>query len=217
MKILVVDDEIRIRELIKEYLLMEDYEVVMASDGLEALDVINSEEIDLMILDVMMPNLDGFSLLKESEIKIPTIVLSARTGENDKLEGFDYGIDDYVTKPFSPKELVARVKSLAARTGVLKDTFTYKELVIDYGAHTVSIKEKEIELTPKEYDLLVYLIKNKNLALSREQILINVWDYDYYGEDRTVDTHIKSLRKAIGKYRENIKTVRGVGYKFETK
>lgn len=216
--ILIVDDEERIREVVKEYCLMEKYDVIEASDGLEALEMVKNNDIDLIVLDVMMPKLDGLSAFsKIKEIKqIPTIILSARSEEYDKLVGFELGVDDYVTKPFSPKELIARIKVILKRKNG-DDKFIYKDLKIDFLGHAVYIKDKELKLTPKEYDLLVYFVKNQNVALSREQLLNKIWDYDFYGEDRTVDTHIKMLRNNLGKYRDLIVTVRGMGYKFVTK
>lgn len=216
--ILIVDDEERIREVVKEYCLMEKYDVIEASDGLEALEMVKNNDIDLIVLDVMMPKLDGlsaFSKIKEIK-KIPTIILSARSEEYDKLVGFELGVDDYVTKPFSLKELMARIKVILKRKNG-DDKFIYKDLKIDFLGHAVYIKDKELKLTPKEYDLLVYFVKNQNVALSREQLLNKIWDYDFYGEDRTVDTHIKMLRNNLGKYRDLIVTVRGMGYKFVTK
>ena len=216
--ILIVDDEERIREVVKEYCLMEKYNVIEASDGLEALEIVKNNNIDLIVLDVMMPKLDGlsaFSKIKEIK-KIPTIILSARSEEYDKLVGFELGVDDYVTKPFSPKELMARIKVILKRKNG-DDNFIYEDLKIDFLGHAVYIKDKELKLTPKEYDLLVYFVKNQNVALSREQLLNKIWDYDFYGEDRTVDTHIKMLRNNLGKYRNLIVTVRGMGYKFVTK
>lgn len=216
--ILIVDDEERIREVVKEYCLMEKYDVIEASDGLEALKMVKNNDIDLIVLDVMMPKLDGlsaFSKIKEIK-KIPTIILSARSEEYDKLVGFELGVDDYVTKPFSPKELMARIKVILKRKNG-DDKFIYKDLKIDFLGHAVYIKDKELKLTPKEYDLLVYFVKNQNVALSREQLLNKIWNYDFYGEDRTVDTHIKMLRNNLGKYRDLIVTVRGMGYKFVTK
>ena len=216
--ILIVDDEERIREVVKEYCLMEKYDVIEASDGLEALEMVKNNDIDLIVLDVMMPKLDGlsaFSKIKEIK-KIPTIILSARSEEYDKLVGFELGVDDYVTKPFSPTELMARIKVILKRKNG-DDKFIYKDLKIDFLGHAVYIKDKELKLTPKEYDLLVYFVKNQNVALSREQLLNKIWDYDFYGEDRTVDTHIKMLRNNLGKYRDLIVTVRGMGYKFVTK
>ena len=218
MNILVVDDEMLIRSVIKEYLLNEKYNVYEAEDGIDALRVFKEEKIDLVILDVMMPKMDGITALKEmKEIRdTPVIMLTARVEEEDKLKGFDLGIDDYITKPFSPKELVARVKAVLKRNDKLKTSYKYKTLEIDYQGHKVMIDNKQIELTPKEYDLLVYFISNEGIALSRESLLSVVWGYDYYGDDRTVDTHVKMLRQSLGEYRDLIKTVRSMGYKYET-
>ena len=216
MKVLIVDDEELIRNVIKEYCLLDNYEVIEASNGLEAINKVKeNNDIDIIILDVMMPKLDGFSAFKKiREIKsIPTIILSARNEEFDKLIGFDLGIDDYVTKPFSPKELMAGIKAVLKRS-LNTDNFVYSDLVIDYLGHTVKIDGKELKLTPKEYELLVYFSKNPNIALSREQLLSKIWGYDFFGDDRTVDTHIKTLRNNLGKYRDLITTVRGMGYKF---
>lgn len=217
MKILVVDDEVGIRSVIREYLENENYEVLEANNGEEAKKVCEEIHIDLLLMDIMMPILDGFSAVKaifQTE-KIPTIMLSARTEEYDKLLGFDLGIDDYITKPFSPKELVARVKAVLTRSYHVGDTFSYEELCVDYKAHSVTIGGNEIKMTPKEYELLCYFISNPKVALSREQLLAKVWGYDFFGDDRTVDTHIKMLRNNLGKYRDLITTVRSVGYKFE--
>ena len=217
MKILVVDDEERIRSVICEYCINSQYEVDEAESGMKALKKITTNDYDLMVLDIMMPEMDGFSMLKElpKEKRIPTIVLSARGEEYDKLTGFDLGIDDYLTKPFSPKELMARIKAVLNRTnkGVL-DMYTYKTLEVNYLSHTLKIDHKIVNITPKEFDILTYLIANKNIAITREQLLSNVWGYDYFGDDRTVDTHIKMLRNNLGKYRDHIKTVRGIGYKY---
>lgn len=217
MKILIVDDEELIRSVIKEYCLNNNYNVDEASSGEEALNLLKEYNYDLMVLDIMMPKMDGYSLLKElpDDKKVPTIILSARKEEYDKLSGFDLGIDDYLTKPFSPKELMARIKAILNRTNKqLPSTFKFKDLEVNTLSHTVKINNKELNITPKEYDILVYLIKNKNIAISREQLLSNVWGYDFFGDDRTVDTHIKMLRNNLGKYRDNIKTVRGLGYKY---
>lgn len=218
MTILIVDDEMLIRNVIKEYLLNEGYKVLEAKDGFDALRVISDNKVDLIVLDIMMPKMDGFTCLSEirKTKNIPVIMLSARKEEIDKLNSFDLGVDDYVTKPFSPKELVARVKAHLKRTTSNNENYTYKNLIVDYKGRKVTINDKEVNLTPKEYELLTYFIKNKGIALSREQLLNNVWDYDYYGDDRTVDTHIKMLRKNLGVYRDLIKTVREVGYKYET-
>ncbi len=218
MTILIVDDELLIRNVIKEYLLNEGYKVLEAKDGFDALRVISNNKVDLIVLDIMMPKMDGFTCLSEirKTKNIPVIMLSARKEETDKLNSFDLGVDDYVTKPFSPKELVARVKAHLKRTTSNNENYTYKNLIVDYKGRKVTINGKEVNLTPKEYELLTYFIKNKGIALSREQLLNNVWDYDYYGDDRTVDTHIKMLRKSLGDYRNLIKTIREVGYKYET-
>ncbi len=218
MNILVVDDEKLIRDVIKEYLILDGYQVYEAEDGKSAIDVFNKNNIDLVIMDIMMPNMDGYTACKEiKKIKdVPFIMLSARSEEYDKLIGFDLGIDDYVTKPFSPKELVARVKAITKRKSK-ENNIELLGIKIDDLAHEVYIDDKLTVLTPKEYDLLKYLIENKNIALSRENLLSNIWGYDFYGDDRTVDTHIKTLRAHLGKYRDLIKTVRGMGYKIEYK
>ena len=224
MKILVVDDEANIRNVIKEYAEFEGYEVEEAVDGMEAVSKCKDEDFDIVIMDVMMPRLDGFSAIKEirKTKNIPVLMLSARGEEYDKLFGFEIGIDDYVVKPFSPKEVMARVAAITSRVKKVNDVkevaeekYVYEGLEIDMLGRVVTVDGKKKELTPKEYDLLVYLVKNKNIALSREKILNEVWGYDFFGEDRTVDTHVKMLRNSIGKYRDKITTVRGMGYKFE--
>lgn len=220
MKVLVVDDELLIRNIIKEYCLNEGYTVFEACNGYEALDLIKYNDFDIIVLDLMMPELDGYSCYKEiKKIKnIPTIILSARSEEYDKLLSFDLGVDDYLTKPFSPKELIARIKAITKRANPLdNDDFIYEDLKVDKKAHTVYIDNCEVQLTPKEYNLLLYFIANKNVALSREQLLNKVWGYDFFGDNRTVDTHIKMLRNNLGKYRNLVKTVRGMGYKLEIK
>ena len=219
MNILIVDDEELIREVIKEYSTNEGYNVYEASDGFEALGIIKKEKIDVIVLDIMMPKLDGFSAYKEiKNIKnIPTIILSARTEEYDKLLGFELGVDDYLTKPFSPKELIARIKAITKRSSGTTDKFIYNDLVVDFMGYTIYIEGKEVKVTPKEFEILTYMIKNKNVAISRESLLSNIWGYDYFGDDRTIDTHVKMLRNNLGKYRDLIQTVRGVGYKFEIK
>lgn len=217
MKILVVDDEELIRDVIKEYLEANNYTVEEASNGIETLEKLENNKYDLLILDIMMKELDGFSMLDKLDKSkmIPTIVLSARGEEYDKLHGFDLGIDDYLTKPFSPKELVARVKAILNRSSKnLPTLYKYKTLEINFSAHTVKIDNKLINLTPKEFEILSYLIKNKNIAISREQLLSKLWGYDFFGDDRTIDTHIKLLRNNLEKYRDLIETVRGIGYKF---
>ncbi len=219
MKILVCDDEVLIRDVIKEYLKLEHYQVYEASNGIEAIDVVTKRDIDLIIMDIMMPKMDGYQAVKEiKKIKdIPVIMLSARGEEFDKLYAFDMGIDDYVTKPFSPKELVARIKAVTKRLQNEEAIYQYEDLVLDDLAHEVMIEGKEVVLTPKEYDLLKYFMQNKNIALSRDGILENIWGYDFFGDERTVDTHVKTLRNSLGKYRDLIKTIRGMGYKFEVK
>ena len=216
-KILIVDDEKNIREVIREYAKLEDYDVMEAEDGIKALDLLNNEKFDLMILDIMMPLMDGFTLLNSipKDKRIPTIILSARDDEIDKLEGFDKGIDDYLCKPFSPKELMARVKAILKRTKKDIDSYYYEDLVINFKEHTIKIDNKQINVTPKEFEILKYFINNKKIAISREQLLNKIWGYDFYGDDRTVDTHIKMLRNNLGKYRDLIITVRGIGYKFD--
>ena len=219
MKILIVDDEELIRNVIKTYCLNEGYKVIEAENGIKAVDAVSENaNIDLIILDIMMPKMDGFEALKKiKEIKdIPVIMLSARKEEIDKLSSFNLGVDDYVTKPFSPKELMARVKAILKRSEKIVDKYTYKTLELDALGHTLKIDNKMIKITPKEYELLIYFINNKGVALTREQLLANVWGYDFYGDDRTVDTHIKMLRHNLGKYRNLIQTVRSVGYKFES-
>lgn len=217
MKILIVDDEKMIREVIKEYCLEEKYIVDEADNGYIALEKLNSNKYDLLILDIMMPVMDGFTLLEKIDVskRIPTIILSARGEEYDKLLGFDLGIDDYITKPFSPKELIARIKAISKRfNNNSHSTYKFKDFIIDFSAHNIKIKNNIINVTPKEFEILSYLIKNKEIAISREQLLSTIWGYDYFGDDRTVDTHIKMLRNSLGKYRDLIVTVRGIGYKF---
>lgn len=219
MKILIVDDEPLIRNVIKEYCSLENYITYEAENGIEAIEKINNLDIDIMILDIMMPKLDGFSAFKEiKQIKrIPTIILSARSDEFDKLMGFEIGVDDYLTKPFSPKELIARIKAILKRTNNIEDNYIYNDLKIDFKGHLVTIENEEIKLTPKEFELLCYFTRNQGIALSREQLLSKIWGYDFFGDDRTVDTHIKMLRNNLGKYRDLIATVRGVGYKYNEK
>ena len=220
-KLLVVDDEPKIREVIREYAEFNGYEVTEAEDGMSAVGLCKLNKYDLVILDIMMPKLDGFTACKEIKkiSDVPIIMLSARGEEYDKLFGFELGIDDYIVKPFSPKELMARVNVvLERRNSVSKDNssvLTFDGLEINIAARTVSVDGKRAELTPKEYDLLFYLIKNKNIALSRDKLLSDIWGYDFFGDDRTIDTHIKNLRNNLGPYRDFIVTLRGVGYKFE--
>ena len=222
MKLLIVDDEAAIRLLIKKYADFEGYETDEAADGMEAVIKCRQSTYDMVIMDVMMPELDGFSAVKEirKHADVPVIMLSARGEEYDKIHGFELGIDDYVTKPFSGKELMMRIAAVLARSNrseetAPRDIYEKAGLKVDFTAHTVSIDGKMAELTPKEYDLLVYFIKNKDIALTRDKILSTVWGYDFYGDDRTLDTHIKLLRKSLGDYRDCIVTLRGVGYRFE--
>ena len=219
-KLLIVDDEKNIREVIREYALLNGYEADEAEDGMQAIDMIREKDYDCVILDIMMPKLDGFSACKKiKKIRnIPVIMLSARQEEYDKLFGFELGVDDYVVKPFSPKELMARVKVVLDRsrkneTEVLR--LDNGGLVIDVGGRSVTVDGQKANLTPKEIDLLLYMVSHKNMAISRNQLLEEVWNYDYFGDDRTVDTHIKMLRHNLGPYRDHIVTVRGMGYKFE--
>lgn len=223
MRILVVDDEEKIRHVIREYAEFEGYEVSEAKDGMEAISKCKEEDFDIIIMDIMMPKLDGFSAIKEirKTKNTPVLMLSARGEEYDKLFGFEIGIDDYVVKPFSPKEVMARINAILSRSNKKEEEsstegkYVYKGLEVDMLARNVYVDGVKKELTPKEFELLQYLIINKNIALSREKILNEVWGYDFFGEDRTVDTHVKMLRNSIGRYRDNIITVRGMGYKFE--
>ena len=222
-RILVVDDEMGIREIIREYAELEGNRVMEAGNGLEAINICKTQDFDIIVMDVMMPKLDGFSACKEiKKFKdVPVLMLSARGEEYDKLFGFEIGIDDYVVKPFSPKELMARINVIINRN-LSKETVKASEeklefagLKVDMAGRDVYVDGKKAELTPKEYELLFYLVKNQNLALSREKLLTDVWGYDFTGDDRTVDTHIKMLRNSLGPYRDYIVTLRGVGYKFQ--
>lgn len=221
-KILVVDDEFRIREIIKKYAVFEGHQVTEAVDGMSAIEICNSESFDIIIMDVMMPELDGFSACREirKSCNTPIIMLSARGEEYDKIHGFELGIDDYVVKPFSPKELMMRVNAVLKRsknTSVeSKDVFKFKGLVVDFTARIVTVDGKRVEMTPKEYELFFYMVRNKGIALTREKLISEVWGYDFFGDDRTLDTHIKLLRKSLGEYSRCIVTLRGVGYRFET-
>lgn len=218
MRILIVDDEANIREVVKEYCELSGYDADEAQDGVEAIEKVKENHYDCVVLDVMMPTLDGFSACKEiKKIQdVPVIMLSARSEEYDKLYAFGLGIDDYVVKPFSPKELMARIKVILERgTRQEKSVLSFEGLEIDLLGRVVTVDGNRVELTPKEIDLLIYLMNNKNIALSRQTLLEEVWNYDYFGDDRTVDTHIKMLRHNLGNYRDHIVTVRGMGYKFE--
>ncbi len=222
-KLLVVDDEKGIREVIREYSEFNGHEVTEAEDGMTAVGFCKLNEYDLIVMDIMMPRLDGFSACKEIRkiSNVPIIMLSARGEEYDKLFGFELGIDDYVVKPFSPKELMARINAVlsrnASRESDTPQVLKFDGLEIDIPGRTVTVDGERIELTPKEYDLLFYLVENKNIALSRDRLLSDIWGYDFFGDDRTIDTHIKNLRNNLGNYRDYIVTMRGVGYKFEAK
>ncbi len=220
--ILIVDDEINIRKVVREYAEFEGYEVTEAENGMEAVNLCTEHDYDLIIMDVMMPRLDGYSACKEIRKKksIPFIMLSARGEEYDKLFGFEIGIDDYVVKPFSPKELMARIKVVIKRNAKSPDElkagrYIFEGLEVDIAGREVYVNGEKASMTPKEYDLLFFLVKNKNIALSRDRLLEEVWGYDFFGDDRTVDTHIKMLRNSLGEYRKFIVTLRGMGYKFE--
>lgn len=222
-KLLVVDDEQNIRNIIKKYGEFEGHTVDEAVDGMDAIEKCKKATYDLIIMDIMMPNLDGFSAVKEirKDCQSPVIMLSARGEEYDRIHGFEIGIDDYVVKPFSPKELMMRVSAIMKRykgeqNGKQKEIFEFEGLKVDFTARKVFIQDKEVEMSPKEYVLLFYLIKNQGIALTREQLIHDVWGYDFYGDDRTLDTHIKLLRKSLGEYNTLIVTLRGVGYRFET-
>ncbi|MCL2108924.1 MAG: response regulator transcription factor [Oscillospiraceae bacterium] len=219
-KILIADDEQKIREVLREYSEFEGHEVTEATDGMQAVEIAKSGNFDIVLMDVMMPRLDGFSACKEIRkfSSMPVIMLSARGEEYDKLFGFEIGADDYVVKPFSPKEVLARVNAIIKRNStpaVPSEGETFEGLEINYTARDVKVDGVKVALTPKEYDLLFYLVKNKNIALSRNKLLESVWGYDFFGDDRTIDTHIKMLRNNIGDYRKFIVTLRGMGYKFE--
>ena len=221
-KILVVDDEENIREVIKEYAEFEGHEVAQACDGMQAVEMAKQDDFDIIIMDVMMPRLDGYSACKEiRKVKnTPVLMLSARGEEYDKLFGFELGIDDYVVKPFSPKEVMARINAIIKRNSATKsqsnvDSERFEGLEINFTSRDVLIDGEKVNLTPKEYDLLFYLVRNKNIALTRNKLLEEVWGYDFFGDDRTIDTHIKMLRNNLGPYRKFIVTLRGMGYKFE--
>lgn len=220
-RILIVDDEANIRLVVKEYAEFEGYTTDEAENGMQAIEMVRNNQYDLIIMDVMMPKLDGYSACKEiKKIKnIPVIMLSARGEEYDKLFGFEIGIEDYVVKPFSPKELMARIKVVLKRNtseeSQAADRYKFDGLEIDMAGREVYVNGKKASMTPKEYDLLFFLVKNNNLAMSRDKLLESVWGYDFFGDDRTVDTHIKMLRNSLGEYRKYIVTLRGMGYKFE--
>lgn len=220
MKILVVDDESRMRKLVRDFLVKEGFSVLEAADGVEALDVFYAEkDIALVILDVMMPKMDGWQVCREirSNSKVPIIMLTARSDERDELSGFEMGVDEYITKPFSPRILVARVEAILRRTaGTEKnEVLSAGGITLDKAAHIVKIDGQPVELSFKEFELLNYFLENKGIALSREKILNNVWNYDYFGDARTIDTHVKKLRSKLGAKGDCIKTIWGMGYKFE--
>lgn len=217
MNVLIIDDEELIRNVVREYCLNEGYNVFEAENGVVALQKLEKEVIDIIVLDIMMPKMDGYTffLKMKEKYNIPTIVLSARNEEYDKLYGFSQGIDDYLTKPFSPRELIARIKAILKRSNKTNnDIFTYLGIKVDFKGRVLYIDNEEINITPKEFDLLSFFINNPNIAITREQILNKVWGYDYFGDDRTIDTHVKILRNKMGNYRDLIVTVRSIGYKF---
>ena len=221
-KILIVDDEAKIRELIVKYARHEGFETDEADNGMDAVEKCESGQYDLVVMDIMMPELDGFSAVKEikkTRPDLPFIMLSALGEEYDRIHGFDVGVDDYVVKPFSPKELMARVNAVLNRRDSSDRKVTaiqkFEGLEVNMAARTITVDGKRVDLTPKEYDLLFYMIQNKNIALSREKLLEDIWGYDFFGDDRTIDTHVKNLRNCLGPYRKFIVTLRGVGYKFE--
>lgn len=221
-KILIVDDEKNIRNVIKEYAKFDGFETFEAEDGMQAVEMCRTQDFDLIIMDIMMPKLDGYSAVREirKTKQIPVIMLSARGEEYDRLFGFELGVDDYVTKPFSPKELLARIRAVMKRSAAPapagdNNVLKFEGLEINMSGREVFVDGKPVSLTPKEYDLLFYLVRNKGIALSREKLLEEVWGYDFYGDDRTVDTHIKMLRNSLGDYRKFIVTLRGMGYKFD--
>lgn len=221
MKILVVDDESRMRKLVKDFLIKSNYEVLEAADGSQALDIFfEHNDIDLIILDVMMPKIDGYQVCREIRTysKVPIIMLTAKSDERDELMGFELGVDEYISKPFSPKILVARVEAILRRTNQANagEILEAGGIVINKSAHSVTIDGQQVELSFKEYELLTFFLENKGLALSREKILNSVWNYDYFGDARTIDTHVKKLRSKMGAKGDMIKTIWGMGYKFET-
>lgn len=219
LKILVVDDESRMRKLVRDFLVRKDFEVIEAEDGEKAVDVFFQEkEIALILLDVMMPKMDGWQVVRtiREHSKVPIIMLTAKGEERDELQGFDLGVDEYISKPFSPKILVARVEAILRRTNTLhSDVLEVGGIVLNKAAHMVSVEGKVIDLSYKEFELLTYFVENQGLALSREKILNNVWNYDYFGDARTIDTHVKKLRSKMGEKGDYIKTIWGMGYKFE--
>lgn len=220
MNILIVDDEINIRSLLRKYAEFDGYTVAEAADGLRAVEMCRSGHYDLIVMDVMMPEMDGFTALREIRrfCQTPVLMLSARGEEYDRIHGFELGVDDYVVKPFSPRELMMRIAAILKRCGVPEDgheRVTMDGLTVDFTARRVTIDGENVSLSPKEYELLFYMVRNRGIALTREKLISEVWGYDFYGDDRTLDTHIKLLRKSLGDYAGRITTLRGVGYRFE--
>ena len=220
-RILIVDDEAKIRTLIRKYAEFDGYEVEEAADGMEALEKLKNSRFDIAVMDVMMPDLDGFSVCREMKkfTDVPVLMLSARGEEYDRIHGFELGVDDYVVKPFSPRELMMRINVIINRRSPAGDgqheRAEFDGLVIDFAAHIVYVDGQPVDMSPKVYDLLTYLVRNQGVGLTREQLISNVWGYDFYGDDRTLDTHIKLLRLALGKYRDHVVTIRGYGYRFD--
>ncbi len=220
MTILIVDDEVNIRGIIRKYAVFEGYQVQEAANGMAAVELCRNGAFDLVIMDVMMPELDGFAAVREIRkfSQVPVLMLSARGEEYDRIRGFELGVDDYVVKPFSPRELMMRIAAILKRTGIAEgagEIVQLGEMTVDFTARRVSIAGEEISLSPKEYELLFYMVRNRGIALTREKLISEVWGYDFFGDDRTLDTHIKLLRKSLGAYAERITTLRGVGYRFE--
>ena len=225
-KILIVDDEEKIRTFIKKYALFEGHEVAEAGNGMEAVEMCRMQDLDIIILDIMMPELDGFSALREirKTKRTPVIMLSARGEEYDRISGFELGVDDYVVKPFSPKELMLRIDAIMRRVrsgeansqNAAGGTVSFGGLTVDFSARLVYVDGERVEMSPKEYELFFYMVKNRGMALSRKKLIDDVWGYEYFGDDRTLDTHIKLIRKNLGKYARFVVTLRGVGYRFET-
>ena len=220
-RILIVDDEAKIRTLIRKYAEFDGEEVEVAADGMEALEKLKNGRFDIAVMDIMMPDLDGFSVCREMKkfTDVPVLMLSARGEEYDRIHGFELGVDDYVVKPFSPRELMMRINVIINRRSPAGDgqheRAEFDGLVIDFAAHIVYVDGQPVDMSPKVYDLLTYLVRNQGVGLTREQLISNVWGYDFYGDDRTLDTHIKLLRLALGKYRDHVVTIRGYGYRFD--
>jgi len=217
MRILIVDDESNIRSLISKYAVHAGYQADEAANGAEAVEMCRMNAYDLVIMDVMMPEMDGFCACREIRrfSQVPMLMLSARGEEYDRIHGFELGVDDYVVKPFSPRELMMRVAAIIKRAGGAGDTVTLGDMTVDYTARRVTIAGEDLPLSPKEYELLFYMVRNRGIALTRERLISEVWGYDFYGDDRTLDTHIKLLRRSLGEHASRITTLRGVGYRFE--